>query len=285
MSRARPDGFRYGSAVPDQTVLDHVITDFAGKVALVTGASSGVGAATARMFAERGAAVVLAARREPEGEAVAASIRANGGEAMFVRTDISEPEQVEALHRSILEKHGRLDFAVNNAAIEGEFPFRTHESSLENFRDLIDINLVGTWLCMKAQITQMLEQESGAIVNVSSASGVAGVASAAQYAATKWGLVGLTKSAALEYAARGIRINALCPGSVETEMFDRLFDGYREHQAEVDALHPNGRVSTADEQAEIAVWLCSDGASYVVGHALVADGGLTAGLWGGARDV
>lgn len=257
--------------------------DFNGKVALVTGASSGVGAATARMFADRGATVVLAARREQEGEAIVAAIRASGGEASFVRTDISDADQVEALHRGIADRNGRLDYAVNNAAIEGEFPFRTHESTLENFRALIDINLVGTWLCMKHQLTQMLAHKSGAIVNVSSASGVVGVASASQYAATKWGLVGLTKSAALEYASTGIRINALCPGSVETEMFDRLFDGYRDNQAEVDALHPNGRVSTPEEMAEIAVWLCSDRSSYVVGHALVADGGLTAGLWGGVR--
>jgi len=120
--------------------------DFNGKVALVTGASSGVGAATARMFADRGAAVVLAARREPEGEAVAAAIRASGGEASFVRTDISDPGQVERFHRAVAEGHGRLDYAVNNAAIEGEFPFRTHESTVENFRALIDVNLIGTWL-------------------------------------------------------------------------------------------------------------------------------------------
>ena len=254
-----------------------------GRVAVVTGASSGIGAEVGRVLAGRGSQVVLAARRGAEGEAVAAGIREAGGEATFVRTDVSVPGDVDALHREVVARYGRLDWAVNAAAIEGEFPVRTHEATLENFRALIDVNLVGAWLCMRRQIEIMLGQGSGSIVNVSSASGVAGVAAAAQYGATKWGLVGLTRSAALEYAAKGIRINALCPGSVETEMFDRLFGGYRANKDEIDALHPNRRVATAREMAEIAAWLCSDESSYVVGHALVADGGLTAGLWGGAR--
>lgn len=255
----------------------------ADRVAVVTGASSGIGAEVGRVMAARGCRVVLAARRAAEGEAVAARIRGEGGEATFIRTDVAVPEDVDALHAEIVARHGRLDWAVNSAAVEGDFPVRTHEATLENFRSLIDINLVGAWLCMRRQIEIMLGQGAGAIVNVSSASGVVGVAAASQYGATKWGLVGLTRSAALEYAASGIRINALCPGSVETEMFDRLFGGYRANKEEIDALHPNRRVATPREIAEMAAWLCSDDSSYVVGHALVADGGLTAGLWGGAR--
>lgn len=249
------------------------------KVAIVTGGNSGIGRATALAFATAGAKVVVAARREKEGEAVAEEIRTAGGEALFVQTDVSQAAQVEALIDKTVAHFGRLDCAFNNAGVVhprgGAGPI--HEWSEDDWDYLMDTNLKGVWLCMKYQITQMRKNGGGAIVNNSSVAGLISAPALGVYSASKHGVLGLTKGAALDNAKEGIRINAVCPGFVDTPM---LADGVNdpEGRARITAMEPIGRIGEPPELADAVVWLCSDAASFVVGHSMVVDGGMLAGV-------
>ena len=249
-----------------------------GKIALITGASSGIGKATALAFAREGAAVVVAARREAETEETARQIRTAGGRAIAVATDVSSEPQVQALVETTLRTYGRLDIAFNNAGIFGsEGP--VHDVTSEYWDTIMGINLKGTWLCMKHEIPPMLEQGCGSIVNMSSTAGVAGWSAAPLYSASKFGVVGLTKSAALQYAPSGVRINAVCPAFTRIESMDPVLAEAPEAHQGMTASIPLGRIGTMEEVAEAVLWLSSDAASFCVGHALVLDGGQTLGLW------
>ena len=248
---------------------------FAGKVALVTGGNSGIGKATALLFARQGARVVIAARRAEEGEATVAEIRQNGGEAIFVRTDVALAQDAEAVVKRTVAEYGRLDCAFNNAGVSGGGLL--HEVTEADWDRMIDVNLKGVWLGMKYQIIQMLSQGGGGtIVNDSSVAGVSGYVRSPHYAASKHGVVGLTKSAALQYRDKGIRINAVCPGMIMTPMIERAFaipgveDWFRSKVP--------GRGGNPDEVAQAVTWLCSDASSYVTGVALPVDGGLSSGV-------
>jgi NAD(P)-dependent dehydrogenase (short-subunit alcohol dehydrogenase family) len=256
-----------------------------GKVALVTGGNSGIGRAAALVFAREGAKVVVAARGVERGEEVAHEISAKGGRAVFVRADMSRAEDIEALIARAVDAYGRLDCAFNNAATEGALKM-TADFTEEEFDRIVRVNLKGVWLCMRHQLRQMLGQRpaGGAIVNTSSVNGLGGVAQGALYAATKAGVLALTKSAAQEYAPRGIRVNALVAGGFRTPMLERVFErssgGNPEAAAaaegQLSEMVPLKRVGRPEEAAEAAVWLCSEAASYVTGHSLIVDGGLTA---------
>lgn len=248
-----------------------------GRVALVTGAATGIGQTSAAVFAERGARLVLADVDVDGGEATAASIREAGGEAVFVRADVSDATDVQAMVAAAITRYGRLDCALNNAGIDGRMA-PTHELAENEWDRVIAVNLRGVFLCMKYEIRQMLAQPSGgAIVNVSSVAGLQGYATLSPYAAAKHGVLGLTKSAALEYAKRGIRINALCPGAVRTPMIDDALRQGLMSEAQMIAMEPIGRIGEPREIADAAAWMCSDEASFMLGHAMVVDGGIMAG--------
>jgi NAD(P)-dependent dehydrogenase (short-subunit alcohol dehydrogenase family) len=247
-----------------------------GKVALVTGGTSGIGRDTAILFAKAGVRVVVAGRREQEGQETIKLIRVAGGDGLFVKTDVSRAAEVDALIQKTVEKFGRLDIAFNNAGIEGVWVPIVNQSE-EDFDRTININLKGVWLSLKYEIRQMLKQGGGgAIVNMSSVVGLIGSSGAAVYCASKHGVLGLTKTAALETARNGIRVNAVCPAVVETPMADRIF-GAPEVQKWVLGLHPMGRFGVPAEIAEAVVWMCSDRASFMTGQSLVLDGGFMAG--------
>jgi NAD(P)-dependent dehydrogenase (short-subunit alcohol dehydrogenase family) len=244
------------------------------KIALVTGGSSGIGRATALAFAKAGANVVVAARRIPDGEVTVDLVRQAGGEAQFVQADVSVREDVERLVDFCVQSCGGLDFACNNAGIEGT-PYVPAAQYEEDVWDrVMAVNLKGVWLCMKSQIPEMLKRGGGAIVNMSSVAGLKGGRIGVAYYASKHGVIGLTKAAALEYATEGIRINAVCPAVIKTEMAERSFFHDKELTESVLARHPVGRFGTPEEVASAVVWLCSDSASFVTGHALPVDGGL-----------
>ena len=245
------------------------------KVALVTGGSSGIGRATALAFARRGAKVVIADVQAEDGEATARQIEHDGGEALFVQTDVSQPAQVESLIETIVDSYGRLDFACNNAGIEGEAA-PTADCTEENWDRVLSINLKGVWLCLKHEIRQMLKQGGGAIVNMSSVAGLVGSENVPAYAASKHGIVGLTRTAALEYADDGIRVNAICPGVIHTAMIERFTGGDKEVQENLAEGQPLGRMGKPKEIADAVTWLCSDSASFVTGHAMAVDGGFVA---------
>lgn len=252
--------------------MDTAKRRFEGKVALVTGGNSGLGRAAAVAFAAEGAKVVIAARRQREGDETVEAVRQAGGEAVFVRTDVSQANQVEAMVARTIEAYGHLDYACNNAAIEGVEALTADYTEAE-WDLVLDINLKGVWLCMKYQIPEVLRAGGGAIVNVASGNGLVGASKFPAYVASKHGVVGLTKAAALDYAQRGIRINALCTSSVLTPMHDRLFGSEPDVLAHVADLHPCGWLSTPEQTARAILWLCSDAASYMTGHPLVLDGG------------
>lgn len=247
-----------------------------GKVAIVTGASSGIGLHTARLFAERGAGVVLADLDETAGSEAAQAIEDAGGNALFVKTDVSQSAQVKALIDKTIDRFGRLDYAVNNAGIGGE-SVPTAEITEEGWDRVIGINLTGVWLCMKHEIEAMLENEGGAIVNVASILGKVGFANAAAYVSAKHGVVGLTKSAAMEYATLGVRVNVVCPGFIYTPMLENagMAEGTEMYNY-ISSLHPMQRMGTSEEVAAMIVWACSDEASFVTGASLLVDGGYTA---------
>jgi NAD(P)-dependent dehydrogenase (short-subunit alcohol dehydrogenase family) len=249
---------------------------FSGKVALVTGGASGIGRACAQLFAKVGASVVVSDVALEGGHETVRLIEEDGGEASFVETDVSKAAQVEALVGRTVEIYGRLDYAFNNAGIEGSMATNTADYSEEDWDRVIAINLKGVWLCMKHEIPQMLRQGGGSIVNNSSVEGLVGLEGTSAYAASKHGVVGLTKTAALEYAQSGIRINAVCPGLIRTPMVERYSRGDAEIEAQFAAVEPVGRMGTPEEVAEAVVWLCSEAASFVTGHAMAVDGAYVA---------
>lgn len=246
-----------------------------GKVALVTGGASGIGRATALAFAREGAKLVVADMNVEGGQQTVHMITEQGGEAIWVQTDVTQPTAVKALISKTVETYGRLDCAHNNAGISGGGHALTAEYSEERWHQVIAVNLTGVWLCMKYEIPQILSQGSGAIVNTASVAGLIGGRGLAAYVASKHGVVGLTKTAALEYAQQGIRVNCVCPGVIHTPMTARgLSDP--ERRARIIATEPIGRVGTPEEVAEAVVWLCSDAASFVTGHTMTVDGGFVA---------
>jgi NAD(P)-dependent dehydrogenase (short-subunit alcohol dehydrogenase family) len=252
------------------------------KVALITGGTSGIGRATALAFSREGAKVVLAGRGVGRGEEVAREVTAAGGQAVFIRADMSRPEDIEGLVSRAVEAYGRLDCAFNNAATEGELK-ATGDFTEGEFDEIVAVNLKAVWLCMKHEIRQMLGQQpaGGSIVNTSSVNGLGGVAQGALYAATKAGVLALTKSAAQEYGPQGIRVNALVAGGFRTPMLERVFErssgGDPEAaEAQISGMVPLKRIGRPEEAAEAVVWLCSEAASYVTGHSMIVDGGLTA---------
>ena len=245
--------------------------EFEGKVALVTGGSSGIGKATALAFARAGANVVIASRRVTEGEQTVHEICERGGDAIFVKTDVSKASEVEGLMNQTIEFYGRLDYACNNA---GTFVMgRLFELSEEEWDRTINANLKGIWLSLKYQIPIMLQQKGGVIVNMASMSAIIGNPGVSIYSASKGGVVALTQSAAIEYAASGIRINAISPGVISTPMVDDIPTPLLE---DIQSKHPIGRLGKPEEIADAVVWLCSDKASFVTGHNMVIDGGYTA---------
>ena len=251
-------------------------TELQNKVALVTGGTTGIGRDTAVLFAKAGAKVVVSGRRETEGQETSNLIRAAGGDGLFVKSDVSKSSDVQSLVQKTVDKFGRLDIAFNNAGIEGKW-IPLIEQSLEDWDAVIDINLKGTWLCLKYEIQQMLKQGGGgSIVNMSSVAGLMGAAGAGVYCASKHGVIGLTRTAALEHAANGIRVNAVCPAVIETAMADRAFAD-PEANKRVLALHPIGRFGKPMEVAEAVLWLCSSKSSFMTGHYIVLDGGMLAG--------
>ncbi|HWO31100.1 MAG TPA: SDR family oxidoreductase, partial [Candidatus Acidoferrum sp.] len=255
---------------------ENMTTELEGKVALVTGGTSGIGRDTAVLFAKAGAKVVVAGRREPEGNETIELIRTAGGDGLFVKADISKPSDVDALIQKAAERFGRLDIAFNNAGVEGVWVPIVRQSEADWDRT-IAINLKGVWLSLKYEIRQMLRQGGGgAIVNMASITGLIGSAGAAAYSASKHGVIGLTKTAALENAKSRIRINAVCPGVIETAMGERLFGAPAVHKY-VLGCHPIGRFGRPAEIAEAVVWMCSDRASFMTGQSLVLDGGFLAG--------
>lgn len=245
------------------------------KVALVTGAGAGIGRATALAFAREGARVVISDVNEEGLKETAKLIEEKGGKTLISVTDVSKSKEVKEMIDKTLKQFGRLDYACNNAGIEGKLAV-TAEYSEEDWDRVLNINLRGQWLCMKYEIPAILKQ-GGAIVNVSSILGKVGFAEAPAYTAAKHGLNGLTKAAALEYSAQGIRINSVCPGFIETPMLDRAgITSDKEAKENTISLHPIGRLGQADEVAEAIVWIASEKASFICGHTLLVDGGYIA---------
>jgi NAD(P)-dependent dehydrogenase (short-subunit alcohol dehydrogenase family) len=247
-----------------------------GKAALVTGAGSGIGRATALACAREGAKIVVADRVVEGGEATVSMIKSAGGEATFVPVDVTQAAEVEAMVAAAVSAYGRIDCAHNNAGIEGVFA-TTADYPEADWDRVMAVNLKGVWLCMKYEIPQMVRQGGGAIVNTASLAGLVGAKRMPAYVASKHGVAGLTKTAALEYAKLGIRINAVCPGIIHTSMVDRMFLSRRpDLEDRLAAVEPMGRLGKPEEVAEAVVWLCSDAASFVTGHTMTVDGGIYA---------
>jgi len=250
--------------------------DFAGKVALVTGAAGGMGRATAQAFAAAGAKVVAADIAADEGEQTAKLIRGNGGEAVFVRTDVSDAADVEAAVATAVNEYGGLDCAANMAAIETETTFLA-DCEEATFDRLVAVNLRSIFLCLKYEIRAMLQRGGGSIVNIASTNSFRPLPKQAVYTATKHGVIGLTKTAAIEYAGKGIRVNAVAPGAIDTPMLRGAIAARGSDEAEViSRLSLIGRFGDPTEIANAVLWLCSDGSTYTVGHTLAVDGGYLA---------
>jgi NAD(P)-dependent dehydrogenase (short-subunit alcohol dehydrogenase family) len=246
-----------------------------GKVALITGGGSGIGRATALLFGREGAKVVVADYNTEGGDRTVKTINEAGGAALFHAADVSNPQNVEALMQKVVESYGRLDCAFNNAGIEGEFA-TTPKCSMENWQRVISINLTGVFLCMKYEIEQMLKNGGGAIVNTASAAGLVGLAGSSAYVAAKHGVAGLTKTAALEFARKGIRVNAVCPGFIRTPMVERGLDKGMVSEDQIIAAEPMHRMGKPEEIAEAVLWLCSEASSFVTGLPMPIDGGYVA---------
>src|SRR5438270_1337532 len=248
---------------------------FTGKVAFVTGAASGIGRAAALAFASEGAGVAAADVSEQGNQETARLIEKQGGRALAVRCDVTRGEDVKAALAKTVEVFGRFDFAFNNAGIEPRKPAPTAEYEEQQWNRIIDINLRGVFLCLKYEIPLILKQGGGAIVNTSSGAGVIGIKGSPAYTAAKHGVIGLTKAAALDYAGQNLRVNAICPGYIDTPMMGRFTGGTAEGRAKVIAEEPAGRMGKPEEIAAGVIWLCSEGAAFMVGHAMVIDGGQT----------
>lgn len=246
-----------------------------GKVALVTGASSGIGRATAMAFAQAGAHVVLADLNVQGAKDTEKLVIKEGVKCLFVQCDVSQVRQVENMVMKSVATFGRIDFAFNNAGIEGEQAV-TADSTEENWDRVLDVNLKSVWACMKYEIAVMLKQGGGSIVNCASIAGLVGFPGIPAYVASKHGMVGLTKTAALEYVKQNIRVNAVCPGVIDTPMIARYTHGDKGIEGQLAAAEPIGRVGEPGEIAEAVLWLCSDRASFVTGIALPVDGGWVA---------
>jgi NAD(P)-dependent dehydrogenase (short-subunit alcohol dehydrogenase family) len=252
------------------------MNEFEGKVALITGGGSGIGRATAVAFAREGAQVVIGNRNVERGEETVSIIRKAGGMASFQRTDVMVAAEVEALVEYAVKTYGRLDLAFNNAGIEGDLEPTLIDHTEANFDAVMDINVKGVWLSMRYEIPQMLKTGGGAIVNCSSVAGVIGFPGIGIYSASKHAVIGLTKAAALEFSAQGIRVNAVNPAVIDTEMADRITSGMNVKKDDLTTFHPIGRLGRVEEVAEAVLWLCSDKASFVTGHSMMVDGGFTA---------
>lgn len=248
---------------------------FNGKVAIVTGGSFGIGRAAAIAFAKRGANVVVADWIEDRENETIRMVKKEAVEALFIQCDVSKNTDVENMLGKTIEQFGRLDFAFNNAGIEG-IQANTVDCTEENWDKTISINQKGIWLCMKNEIPHMLKQNKGVIINCASVAGLVGFTGLPAYVASKHAIVGLTKTAALEYAKQGIRVNAVCPGVIHTEMIERLTGKDKEVEKQFTNMEPVGRMGTPEEIAEAVIWLCSDAASFITGIAIPVDGGLTA---------
>ena len=251
--------------------------EFQDKIILVTGAGSGIGRVTAHAFAKEGGTVVISDINEKGGEETVTQITALGGKGIFIKSNVAKFEAVERLHKTIIDKYGRLDVAINNAGIGG-IPAKTHEHGLENWDQVMAVNATGVFYCMKVQLAQMLTQGSGAIVNTASIAGLRGLPNNLAYVASKHAVVGMTKTAAMEYARHKIRINAICPVFTVTPLFDpevmeKISAGL---SSKLKSGIPMKRFADPIEMANTILWLCSDKASFVTGHAMPVDGGLTA---------
>ena len=249
--------------------------EFKNRIVLVTGAASGVGRASALAFAREGAKVVIADINDKGGEETLKAIRSSGGEALWIRTDVSKAGDVEELIKKIIDTYGRLDCAHNNAGIEGA-TLLTGDYTEEKWDRVINVNQKGVWLCMKHEIGRMLNQRRGVIVNTSSGAGIKGFPYHAAYCASKHAIIGLTKTAALEYAKKGIRVNAVCPGFIRVGLTEEAIAADPALEGKFKAQIPVGRFGEGEEVAQAVVWLCSDAASFVTGQTLVIDGGASA---------
>ncbi|MEF8758101.1 MAG: SDR family oxidoreductase [Halobacteriales archaeon] len=251
--------------------------DFSDRVVAVTGGSSGIGRETAVQFATHGASVVVADVDDEKGEETVSIIEDENGEAVYVHTDVTDMEQVREMVRTAIDEYGRLDYAVNNAGIGGQ-QMAAGEHTEESWQQVIDINLNGVWRSMKAELEEMLGQdEGGVIVNMASILGQVGFEGASAYVSAKHGVLGLTKTAAWEYGGEGVRVNAVCPGFIETQMLEE--GGITEDEelrAQIEAMHSQDRLGDPEEIADAVMWLCSDGASFTNGEALTVDDGYTA---------
>jgi NAD(P)-dependent dehydrogenase (short-subunit alcohol dehydrogenase family) len=243
------------------------------KVAIITGGSSGIGRATAVALGKDGVKITIAARRAREGEETVRLVKEAGSEGIFVKTDVTKEDDVKSLVEKTVKVYGRLDYAFNNAGIE-EMMTPFVEQTSDTFDQIMNVNVKGVWLSMKYEIPEMINGGGGAIVNMSSVAGVMGFPQMAIYIASKHAVLGLTKSAALEYAKSGIRINAVAPGGVETDMVERMVEDNKQFLETVKSMHPIGRIAKPEEIANAVAWLLSDKASFVLGHTLLIDGGM-----------
>ncbi len=257
------------------------MAEFEGKIALVTGSGSGIGRATSQAFAAQGARVVVSDVNGQSGEETVAGIKATGGDASFIRCDVADPAAVDAMFDEIISLFGRLDHAVNNAGIDPEMPAEPRWD-LEEFDRIYSINVRGVFSCMRREIPQMRAQGGGTIVNLSSFAGIAGVPTKPIYNSSKHAVLGMTRSAGLQYARFNVRVNAVCPGAVDTAMLAPSIEAIPGGAAAMNALNPARRMADPTEIADAILWLSSDHARYVVGHPMVVDGGQSVGLspWG-----
>ncbi len=250
--------------------------DFAGKVALITGGGSGIGRAVARLFGASGARVLVADSSEESAREAAALVADAGGEAAIEIVDVTLPQDTERMVAAAVDRFGRLDYAVNSAGIGGSRA-KTADYSIDEWRRVVEVNLTGVWLSMKYEIPAILSRGSGVIVNLASVAGVMGYSNHTPYCASKHGVIGLTRAAALEYARTGLRVNAVCPAFTRTPMVERLIGDDAERAAKLAAVIPIGRLGTADEVASSIAYLCTDEAAFITGQSIVMDGGLSIG--------